>query len=131
MTDEACQHILRQTIMTEKGEYIMAIKKENDLNENVINDEDLADAVGGAKGKAGRLITNTPKHMCANGLDIGRVVKWFGKYGTLVPSTSLGPNGEQLFRCTNCGAVGYIEFCANRKYCYLRACRGTSGPVQL
>ena len=109
----------------------MANNKMNDLNKNVINDEELKNAVGGAKASGSRLITNTPKHVCSNGLEIGRIGKWFGKNGSLVPTTSLGPNGEQLFKCTNCGMVGYIEFCANRKYCYLRACKGTSGPVQL
>ena len=108
----------------------MAEKNISEMNKNVVDDEELKGAVGGARSKASRLITNTPKHICSNGLEIGRL-GWLGKSGALVPSTSLGPNGEQLFRCTKCGAVGYIEFCANRKYCYLRACKGSSGAVEL
>ena len=109
----------------------MANDNKDKLDNNVVDDEKLEDAVGGSSGKGSRLITATPKHVCSNGLDLGRIGKWFGRYGSLVPATSLGPNGEQLFKCSNCGMVGYVEFCANRKYCFLRPCKGTSGPVKL
>ncbi len=101
---------------------------EKTLGENIVDDEKLESATGGSRSKAAKLITQVPKHVCSNN-PLGRLT---GRYGTLVPSSAVSRDGKQLFTCSKCGMTGYIQFCADRRYCYLIATKTISnGPVEL
>ena len=78
------------------------------LINNLLDDSELDNVLGGVRGKSGKNAEILPQHICLD-----------GKIGDLIEH-GYSHSGNGTFRCSLCGAKGKINYLpGTRKYCNL------------